>query len=210
MVWSSPQSLPTVSLHSYSQPSSLSCLHRPHLRLCSLHLHLLPTASPQLQLPSLLLQLRHPSLAPSFIQLMQLPVSSPVLTPPPMPCPFEHPLYHCTTDDPAHPLLLFSLCSALSLRVGWPSGLGQSRRKQCQNTVLTTEYNADKTWFMSVVHILYCLSCTPSPHFQMFLHSPIPALVLTHIGLLPCILYQQVYQLISKSFAHFWALVFSQ
>ena len=103
-------------------PSSSLRLHRPRLCLRPLCLHLLPTTSPQLLLPSLLLQSRHPSLAPSFTHLAQLPVSSLVLTPPPLPCPFEYPLYHCTTDDPTHPLLLLSPCSTLSLRVGWPTG----------------------------------------------------------------------------------------
>ena len=92
-----------ASPRSYSQSSSLSHLCCPRLRLHPLRLRLLPTTSPRLPLPSLLPQSQHLSLAPSF---PQLPVSSLVLTPPPLPCPFEHPLYHCTTDNPTHPLLL--------------------------------------------------------------------------------------------------------
>ena len=110
-----------ASPRSYSQSSSSSRLRRPCLRLRPLRLRLLPITYPQLPLPSLLLQSRRASPAPSFPHLTQLPVSSTVLTPPPLPCPFEHPLYHCTTDDPTHPLLLLSPRSALSLRVGWPA-----------------------------------------------------------------------------------------
>ena len=112
---------PIASLRNYSQSSSSSRLRRPCLCLRPLCLHLLPTTPPQLPLPSLLPQSQRPSLAPSFTRLAQLPVSSLVFTPPPLPCPFEHPLYHCTTDDPTHPLLLLSPRSALSLRVGWPA-----------------------------------------------------------------------------------------
>ena len=39
---------------------------------------------------------------------------------PPLPYPFDTTPYHCTTDDPTHPLLLLSLCPTHSLRVGWP------------------------------------------------------------------------------------------
>ena len=91
----SPCPCPHYPLHSsprsYSQ--SLLSLHlcRPCLHPHPLHLHLLPTMSPQLLPPLLLLQSRHPSLAPSFTQLTQLPVSSLVLTPPPLPCPLNTP-----------------------------------------------------------------------------------------------------------------------